>query len=131
MAGEHGRLSRFVPLPNYVFDTLLPELSATEPRVLLVVARATLGFSDGAGGRVRRAQISQRTLCAKTGRASAAVSRVVARLVELGVISVESAAGEPLRLERKPSPLLRRPVRSYDDLFLAYRGKNSNATAPR
>lgn len=68
-----------VPVPNYVFDELLPGLGDTELRLLLVVLRGTLGYRepDGAGGwrPKQRDWISHGQLLRRTGRGSEAISR--------------------------------------------------------
>jgi len=95
-AAGSGQPKGFVPVPNALFDDLLPGLKDTELRVLLVVARKTAGFSDGAGGRKARDWIGNRMLCRATGRESAAVSRAVDSLARRGLIAVETHAGRPL-----------------------------------
>lgn len=89
-----------VPVPNALFDELLPRLSDPELRLLLVVVRATLGWreADGRGGwRYRRRDwLTNRLLARRTGCSSAAVSRAVQSLLAAGLIRVESAEGEVL-----------------------------------
>lgn len=89
-----------VPVPNALFDDLLPRLSDHELRLVLVVIRATLGWreTDGRGGwRYRRRDwLTNRLLVRRTGCSSAAVSRAVQSLLEAGLVRVESAEGELL-----------------------------------
>ena len=93
-------IPRTTPVPNGLLDRWLPTLRDTELRVLLVVCRATCGFRAGpeAGMRARKRRdwLSHRQLVARTGRASAAVSRAVEALARNGLLVVEDAAGNPL-----------------------------------
>lgn len=83
------------PVPNLLIDRTMPELSDTEWRLLCVVCRQTLGFAsaDGQGGRRARDWLTHRQLKARTGRASAAVSRAVDGLVRKNLIEVHSLDG--------------------------------------
>jgi hypothetical protein len=85
-----------VPVPNALFDGLLPTLRDTELRVLLVVIRATVGWRDRQGRVKARDWISHGQLVKRTGRGSEAVSGAVDRLVRYGLIVVEDAAGRLL-----------------------------------
>jgi hypothetical protein len=87
-------LSATTPIPNRLLDTIMPTLSDTELRVLLVVVRQTLGWraSDG-NHRKTRDWITHRQLLEKTGRESAAVSRAVQSLVTKTLIQVEDSEG--------------------------------------
>lgn len=89
-----------VPIPNQLFDAVLPNLKDTELRVLLIVLRQTIGFREGSpsgGWRYKeRDWISHSQMIRKTGRGSEAVSRAIDALVQRGLIVVESAAGRPL-----------------------------------
>lgn len=93
------------PFPNLLIDRVMPELSDTEWRLLCVVCRQTLGFAspDGQGGRKARDWLTHRQLKARTGRASAAVSRAVDGLVRKSLIEVCALDGTPL-----PTPQERR-----------------------
>lgn len=93
------------PFPNLLIDRTMPELSDTEWRLLCVVCRQTLGFvsPDGRGGRRARDWLTHRQLKARTGRASAAVSRAVDGLVRKNLIEVRALDGTPL-----PTPEERR-----------------------
>ncbi len=86
------------PFPNLLIDQVMPELSDTEWRLLCVVCRQTLGFTSPGdqGGRRSRDWISHGQLKARTGRASAAVSRAVDGLVRRNLIEVRTYAGELL-----------------------------------
>jgi hypothetical protein len=85
-----------VPVPNALFDGLLPTLKDTELRVLLVVLRATAGWRDRDGRSKARDWISHGQLVKRTGRRSAAVSGAVERLVRRGLLVVEDSAGTAL-----------------------------------
>jgi hypothetical protein len=85
-----------VPVPNALFDDLLPTLKDTELRVLLIVLRATAGWRDRKGRAKARDWISHRQLVKRTGRRSAAVSGAVDRLVRRGLLIVEDSAGRAL-----------------------------------
>jgi len=92
-----------VPVPNAVFDDLLPTLRDTELRVLLVVIRQTAGWRDAQGRSKARDWLSHGQLTRRTGRRSAAVSGAVDGLVTRGLIVVEDSAGRALvtREERR------------------------------
>jgi hypothetical protein len=94
-----------VPVPNALFDELLPELSDAELRLLLVVVRATLGWREGnaTGGwqYKQRDWMTNRLLVRRTGCASASVSRAVQALVAKRLIRVESATAELLDTPEK------------------------------
>jgi hypothetical protein len=89
-----------VPIPNRLFDEVLPELSDTELRVFLVVLRATLGWREGddrGGWRFKRRDwISHAQFVKRTGRGSDAVSRAIQGLVARSLIVVEDRQGKPL-----------------------------------
>src|SRR5947209_3702898 len=89
-----------VPIPNRLFDEVLPTLTDTQLRVLLVVLRQTLGWREGSetgGWRYKqRDWISHMQLMKKTGRGSEALSEAVGSLVAAGLIVVEDAKGRLL-----------------------------------
>ena len=93
-------MSRSVPIPNLLFDELLPVLSDSELRLLLIVLRATIGWRepDGQGGSrpKQRDWLSHRQLVMRTGRSSAAISSAVQSLIDRGLIVVEDEHGAPL-----------------------------------
>lgn len=93
-------------LPNALFDALLPTLGDTELRVLLVVARSTLGWKDGSG-RKTRDWLSHAQLQKRTGRSGAPVSRAVDSLVKRGLLEIEDESGRPQHSARQ-----RRALRS-------------------
>ena len=85
-----------VPVPNALFDDLLPTLRDTELRVLLVVIRQTAGWRDQQGRTKARDWLSHRQLVKRTGRGSEAVSGAVDRLARRGLLVVEDSAGTAL-----------------------------------
>ena len=102
--------ARSTPFPSRLIDDVMPLLSDTEWRLLCVIARQTLGWEDGQGGRKREDWLTQSQLKARTGRASEAVSRAIEGLVQKGLIQVCSEAGEilatPQARRRCPGRLL-------------------------
>lgn len=80
-------------IPNYIFDSLLPHLTIAELKVLLVIARNTLGWKDNqsSSGRKTRDWISSGQLQRKTGCSRRSISSAIGRLVNMGVIAVSSA----------------------------------------
>jgi hypothetical protein len=88
-------LVRTTPVPHWLLDQVMPLLSDTELRVLLVVTRSTLGWREGEG-RKESDWFSHRQLQARTGRSSAAVSRAIDGLVKREMLVVTNAVGEPL-----------------------------------
>ncbi len=101
-----SKTSGTTALPNALFDALLPSLGDTELRVLLVVARSTLGWKEGAG-RKERDWLSHAQLCKRTGRSNTPVSGAIDSLTRRGLLQVENETGEGL-----PTPSLRRAARS-------------------
>ena len=99
-------LTGSTPLPNALLDALLPTLSDTELRVLLIVARSTLGWKEGAG-RKGRDWLSHAQLQRRTGRSGAPVSRAVDALVRRGLLVVQDEAGRERHSARE-----RRALRS-------------------
>jgi len=85
-----------VPVPNLVFDEVLPTLRDTELRVLLIVLRQTIGRRDRQGRSKTRDWLSHSQLVRRTGRGSDAVSNAIATLVRHGLIVVETSVGLPL-----------------------------------
>jgi len=85
-----------VPIPRAILDHHMPELTDTQLRVILAVARQTLGWRDPAGGRKKREWISHSWLKKMTGRSGASVSAAVDGLVRLGLIAATNATGRQL-----------------------------------
>lgn len=83
------------PFPNWLIDSAMPALRDTEWRILCVIVRQTIGWKEGRG-RKRSDWLSQRQLMRRTGRASAAVSSAIERLVCLGYVNARAETGESL-----------------------------------
>ena len=118
-----------VPIPNRLFDDVLPTLSDTELRVLLIVWRQTWGFREGSdlgGWRFKpRDWISQKQLMQKTGRGSEAVAKAIHGLVSASLIVVEDSEGRPLdtpaKRRRHLGRLYFRPVDNPPELWIIRR----------
>jgi hypothetical protein len=97
----------FVPVPNQLFDVVLPTLTDTEARVLLVVIRSTLGWREGneeGGTRTKqRDWIAHRQMVKRTGRSGSSVSAAIQSLIVRKLIAVEDAEGKPLASARERS----------------------------
>lgn len=88
------------PVPNALFDIYLSELQSAELKVLLIVIRQTLGWSDRRTqlGRKERDWISNSQLQAKTGASRRAISSAIEVLVSKGIIEVLDEYGNLLLL---------------------------------
>ena len=95
--------TEFTAFPNVLLDTLMPTLKDTEWRLLCVIVRQTIGWSEGNGQRKQRDWLTQRQLSARTGRNSAALSAAIDTLVCRSLIHTWTEAGELLmtRQERR------------------------------
>ncbi len=74
--------NRFTPFPNLLLDVVMPHLSDTEFRVLVIITRQTLGW------RQEQKWLSHALLKYSTGRHSAAISRAIDGLVKRGLVVV-------------------------------------------
>lgn len=88
-------------LPARLVDEVLPTLTDTELRVLLVVLRQTVGRGK------ERDWLARSQIVARTGRSPDAVSRAVDSLSQNGLILVEEESGSPC-----VTPKARRAVQS-------------------
>ena len=84
------------PFPSRLIDDVMPGLTDTEFRVLVVIVRQTRGWMAGGGKRKEWEWLSHAQLKARTGRASAAISRAIDGLVGRGLIEVATPTGIPL-----------------------------------
>jgi phage replication O-like protein O len=82
--------SKTTPVPNVLFDAHLKRLSSAELKVLLVIIRKTLGWSDrqAMNGRkevdwISNSQLKQITGCSRRAISSATESLVNKRLIEV------------------------------------------------
>jgi hypothetical protein len=82
------------PFPNILIDRVMPHLTDTEWRVLVVVVRQTFGWSAGKGKRKAVDSLSHAQFKAKTGREGAAISRAIDRLVRVGLVVVRDERGQ-------------------------------------
>lgn len=91
---------RTTPVPNYFLDTYVKELKSAELKVLLIVIRQTLGWSDklGAQGRKEKDWISGSQLQLKTGCSRRAISTATDVLVRKNLIQVLDTKGTVLDL---------------------------------
>ena len=87
-----------VSIPSAILDRWMPTLKDTELRVLLLVARQTIGRSGKEVDWLAHSQLRKRT-----GRASEAVSAAVDSLIQKGLLEVVTTAGQ-----RLPTPEARR-----------------------
>lgn len=85
----------FTAFPNVLLDQVMPSLRDTEWRLLCVIVRQTVGWSQG-GKPKARDWMSQRQLMKKTGRNSAALSAALRQLVGRGLIEAQTPTGELL-----------------------------------
>jgi len=93
-----GTGTPWTKIPNVLADRLLPGLSDTELRVLIVLIRATTGWRrDG-----RSVELTYRNLTRLTGRHTEALSRAIASLGEKGLIHV--LGGRPSRFPKRGAP---------------------------
>jgi len=85
-------------IPNYIFDELMPTLSDTELRVLLIICRHTLGWIEdpSSGRRKEKDWISYSQLCAEAGRQREAVSKALRVLENRHLIKIFDKNGNLL-----------------------------------
>lgn len=99
----------FVPVPSAYIDIVMPALSDAELRIVLVVIRQTLGWTEGDGSPVRKGRdwLSHSQLKTRTGKSSDSISKAIQSLVRSSLIVVESEDGKLLT-----HPSARRRARS-------------------
>ncbi len=87
----------YTPIPNVVFDHIMPTLSGSEWQLLCVIIRQTQGWHDpSTGGRKTNDWLSHQQLKARTGRGSDAICHAIESLVRKGHIEVKDDKGNPL-----------------------------------
>ncbi|MDD5527749.1 MAG: replication protein [Patescibacteria group bacterium] len=74
-------------VPNIVMDEWLPDLSDTELRIILIIARQTTGWGK------ERDWITRHLLAKKINREVRIVTRAVGKLVKLGIIKTFNEKG--------------------------------------
>jgi phage replication O-like protein O len=77
-------------VPNIVFDTLLPTLTESELKVLLVIVRQTYGWHK------ERDWISHSQFVKKTSLSRRSVSSALKSLSSKNIVSITDFKGEPL-----------------------------------
>jgi hypothetical protein len=80
-----------VPIPAVILDRLLPTLKDTELRILLLVARQTVGRGGKPMDWLAHSQLKTRT-----GRASEAISAALDSLIQRGLLIATDTRGELL-----------------------------------
>lgn len=84
----------FIPnstqIPNVILDNILPDLSDTELRVILIIARQTYGWVEDINTSRRKSVdwISYSQLVTKTGRQTAAIAKAIHDLEEKRLIDI-------------------------------------------
>ena len=133
-------MSGTTPVPNVLFDIFLKELKSAELKVLLVIIRQTLGWSDTSSARGRKEMdwISSGQLRTKTGSSRRAISSAIEVLVSKELIVVLDGQGnllnDPLKRQGKPklffrpSILLFTPVEN-EGITGAYLPKSETSSA--
>jgi len=107
------------PVPNSVFDYHLKELQSAELKVLLVIIRQTLGWTDRHSvlGRKEKDWISNSQLQAKTGSSRRAITSATEALVKKELIDVLDDVGNLLTDPQKRKGKLRLFYRLSHSLF--------------
>jgi hypothetical protein len=90
--------SHFTPFPNWLIDEVMPYVRDTEFRILVIIARQTLGWlNPHTGKRKQMDWLTQSQLKRRTGRASEAISHAIEVLVRRGFIEVVDNSGKIFR----------------------------------
>ena len=89
-------LERTTPVPNWVLDQALSDLTDSQFKLLVIIARQTNGWADKAGNRKTSDWMSNRFIQEKTGCSKASVSRAIAVLMDKGLIEVRDSEGQLL-----------------------------------
>lgn len=93
-----AKLGPVIPVPAVYIDEIMPALTDTEWRVLLVVIRQTVGWVERGSKQLRKNRdwLTHSQLRLRTGKRSDAISRAVNSLVSSGLIMVETEQGSLL-----------------------------------
>ncbi len=108
------------PIPNVLFDSCIPHFTESELKVILVIARKTLGWYDKkTGRRKRRDWIAMSQFKEYTGLSDVSVWNAIASLSERGYIRITDERGNVLLTasERKGR---RRLFYGLGDVLLKY-----------
>ena len=100
MPDQPKQTTGWVPIPNRLFDEVLPELTDSQLRVILIIMRSTLGQREGngAGGWrfKKRDWITHRQMMKRTGRSSSSISSAIQTLIDMNLMKVEDVHGNLL-----------------------------------
>lgn len=84
-------------VPNVLFDTLLPQLTESELKIILVIIRQTSGWVDKrTGHRKTRDRISHSQFMQKTGLSRRVISKTLKTLTHKGLITISDHRGQSL-----------------------------------
>ena len=83
-------------LPNAFVDIHLRTLSEKEVKILLLIVRQTVGFSDGKGGRKKREWLSQKFISRRTGLSFKSISLGIHQLIIKKLIIAYDSSGNVL-----------------------------------
>ena len=110
---------RTTPVPNLILDQYLSNLGGAELKVLLVIIRQTLGWSDRRGiyGRKETDWISGSQLREKTGSSRRAIISAVDLLVKKKLIQVLDDQGSILNDSSKRQGKYRLYYRLHSSVF--------------
>ncbi len=88
-------MTNSTPVPNCLFDEILPMLKPAELKILLIIIRQTYGWIDPRFPKKRKQSdwISQSQFQHKTGLSRKAVSTAVASLIRSNLVRVYDASG--------------------------------------
>jgi len=86
---------RATPFPNGLLESAL-RLPETQVRLILLVARNTLGYTAGPGERRAAVRLSHHQIGREIDRSSTAISGAIDGLVVRGLLEVTDGAGRPL-----------------------------------
>lgn len=101
-------------VPNFLFDTLLPNLTESELKVILVVIRQTIGWFDKrTGKRKERDRISVSQFVKKTGLSKRNINNTLQSLVLKQLLNITGFKGNKLHTPHE------RKGKSY--LFFSFR----------
>lgn len=80
-------------LPNSLIDIHLKNLSEKELKILLLIIRQTVGFSDGHGGRKNREWLSQKFISNRTGLSYKSISLGIHQLISKKLVIATNKKG--------------------------------------
>ncbi len=88
-------MTNSTPVPNCLFDSILPTLKPAELKILLIIIRQTYGWIDPRFPKKRKQSdwISQSQFQHKTGLSRKAVSTAIASLIRRKLVRVYDACG--------------------------------------